>query len=275
MFCSYVNLVILQTDTNYETTQKMKLNTGAKEMYDQHAENWQRIEPIMLSDYSARPFVIDKCAPINNANVLDLGCGEGYVGRELLSRGAASVFGVDISDKMIQKAIQIKEELSLTNASYTAEDIRSFIENYSEKHNLIIAVFLFNYLTIEDTTAVMSKVHALLEDGGSFVFAVPHPSLPFLKKDKYPFYFDASGGYFSSKNKQFPGQIWRRDGIAVDVQCVHKTFEDYFKAIAKAGFKNIPDVEELKISEEHIKLDPDFFRPLYDIPLHVLFKLTK
>lgn len=253
----------------------MKLNTGAKEMYDRNANSWKRIEPMLLSDYSARPLVIEKCAPIEGTNVLDLGCGEGYVGRELIKRGASSVFGVDISDKMIQKAIHIKEELGLDNATYKSEDIRSFINTYTENHNLIIAVFLFNYLSIEEMTSIMSKVYQLLDEGGNFVFAVPHPSLPFLKTDKYPFYFDASDGYFSAKNKKFPGKIWRRDGIAVDVQCVHKTFEDYFRALSKAGFTKIPEVEELRISEEHITLDPDFFKPLYDIPLHVLFKLTK
>jgi len=253
----------------------MKRTTEAKEMYDQNADNWKRTEPMLLSDFSARPFVINKCEPIVGTKVLDLGCGEGYVGRELIKRGAASVFGVDISDNMIQKAIHIKEELELENATYKSDDIRSFINNYTENHNLIIAVFLFNYLSIEDMASIMSKVYELLEEGGSFVFSVPHPSLPFLKTDKYPFYFDASGGYFSAKNKPFPGQIWRRDGIAVDVQCVHKTFEDYFKALSKAGFTKLPEVDELRINEEHIKLDPDFFNPLYDIPLHVLFKLTK
>lgn len=253
----------------------MKLNIGAEEMYDRHADNWKRVEPMLLSDYSARPFVIDKCMPLKGKKVLDLGCGEGYVGRELLKQGASSVFGVDISDNMIQKAMHIKEELGLDNATYKSEDIRSFINNYKENHSLIIAVFVFNYLSIDEMTSVMTKVYDLLDDGGSFVFAVPHPSLPFLKTDKYPFYFSPSAGYFSAINKKFPGEIWRRDGIAVDVQCVHKTFQDYFKALSKAGFKQLPDVEELGISEEHLELDPDFFKPLYDIPLHVLFKLTK
>lgn len=253
----------------------MKLNTGAKEMYDRHADNWKRVEPMLLSDYSARPFVIDKCSPLEGKKVLDLGCGEGYVGRELLKKGASSVFGIDISDNMIQQAKHVKEELGLDNATYKSEDIRSFINSYQEKHNLIIAVFVFNYLSIDEMTSIMSKLYELLEDGGNFVFAVPHPSLPFLKTDKYPFYFSPSGGYFSATNKEFPGEIWRRDGIAVDVQCVHKTFQDYFKALSKAGFNQFPDVEELGISEEHLKLDPDFFNPLYDIPLHVLFKLTK
>jgi SAM-dependent methyltransferase len=139
----------------------------------------------------------------------------------------------------------------------------------------VLAMFLFNYLNVTDTAEVMKKAYTQLKPGGHFIFSVPHPSLAFLKQDKYPFYFEKRGGYFSGRNVLFPGEIWRRDGVAVGVQCVHKTFEDYFTALRYAGFIAMPEVHELHINEEHVALDPEFFTPLIDLPLHVAFKVKK
>jgi hypothetical protein len=71
----------------------------------------------------------------------------------------------------------------------------------------------------------------------------------------------------------FPGRIWRRDGESVEVQAVHKTFTTYFNALNAAGFTRMPHVEELHITADHVALDPDFFGPLADLPLHVAFSL--
>jgi 2-polyprenyl-3-methyl-5-hydroxy-6-metoxy-1,4-benzoquinol methylase len=85
------------------------MKTDVKELYDSQAKDWSRKEPILLSDYSARPFVMEMCEPLKGLRVLDAGCGEGYVGRQLLQRGASSVHGIDISEKMIEQAFLIKE----------------------------------------------------------------------------------------------------------------------------------------------------------------------
>ena len=69
--------------------------------------------------------------------------------------------------------------------------------------------------------------------------------------------------------------IWRRDGVDVPVRCVHKTFADYFDCLAQAGFTKLPKVVELRATEEHLALDPRFFGPLADQPLHVLFELER
>ena len=253
----------------------MKVEKDTKKLYNNQADDWSRKEPVLLSDYSARPFVLELCEPLSNLNILDIGCGEGYVGREMLKRGAKHVDGIDISEKMIALAIQEKENQNIKNATYEVKDISKLSVVKKEQYDLVIAMFLFNYLSIEETQSTMEKVLDLLQPGGYFVFSVPHPLLAFLKKDKYPFYFDVKGGYFSGRNTLFPGEIWRRDGIAVNVQCVHKTIQDYFSCLKKANYKSIPELHELHINDEHIKLDQQFFSPLKDLPLHMAFKIQK
>ena len=240
-------------------------------LYNAQAENWQRTKPILLSDYSARPFVLDMCEPIKEARIFDLGCGEGYVSRQLINRGAASVVAIDISEKMIDAAKSIETD----GISYSVGDARSMAEYDSESFDLVLAMFLFNYLNVEESAQTIKEIFRILKPGGRFVMAVPHPSLPFLRKKEFPFYFEPNGNYFSGRNTLFPGQIWRLDRVPVNVQCVHKTWEDYFACFNAAGLSRIPPGKELRINERHIEHDPAFFTPLDGIPLHVAFKLIK
>ena len=66
-----------------------------------------------------------------------------------------------------------------------------------------------------------------------------------------------------------------RDGKEVVVRCIHKTFEDVMQALKDAGFTKFPDFKELTVTDEHIALDPSFFQPLYDQPLHIAFRVEK
>jgi SAM-dependent methyltransferase len=211
------------------------------------------------------------CEPIKDARIFDLGCGEGYVSRQLINRGAASVVAIDISEKMIDSA----KSIETVGISYSVGDARSMAEYDSESFDLVLAMFLFNYLNVEESAQTIKEIFRILKPGGRFVMAVPHPSLPFLRKKEFPFYFEPNGNYFSGRNTLFPGQIWRLDRVPVNVQCVHKTWEDYFACFEAGGFKQMPIVKELHINETHIQQDPEFFAPLDGIPLHVAFKLKK
>lgn len=250
-------------------------SNDTKTLYDAQAGSWKRDAPLLLSDYSARPFVLELCQPLSGKSVLDAGCGEGYVARKMLDAGAGFVHGLDISSAMIAEANAQVTESQKGKCIFETADIRQAPALENGSFDLILAMFLFNYLDVESTEAVMKRFFMNLKPGGQFIFSVPHPSLAFIKKDKFPFYFTPSGGYFSARNTLFPGEIWRRDGISVGVQCVHKTVEDYFFCLRKAGFARMPEVYELHITEDHIAMDPDFFTALRDLPLHMAFKIEK
>ena len=246
----------------------------AKEIYDGHADLWVRSEPILLSDYSARPRVLELCGDVKGQSILDLGCGEGYVGRELAKRGAAAISGYDVSAGMIAGAQQSALTLGLEHLTYAVSDLRKAeFGDPSQPVDLVIAVFLFNYMDSAAMERILNRVRQVLKPGGRFIFTVPHPLLPYIKPAEKPFYMRPEGGYLSSVDVPFPGRIWRRDGESVEVQAVHKTFTTYFNALNAAGFTRMPHVEELHITADHVALDPDFFGPLADLPLHVAFSL--
>jgi SAM-dependent methyltransferase len=253
----------------------MPHHPSTKSLYDQSAGRWVRGEPTSLSDFTARPVVLGLCEPIADLRVLDLGCGEGYCSRELKRRGAAKVYGIDLSEGMIAAAQQ-QEQLDSLGIRYESRCATNLSYLTDASFDLVLAVFLFNYVTVEQMQQCMNEVHRVLRPGGRFVFSVPHPAFPYMRAAEYPFYFQVDGGgYFSQMNQTFPGRIWKRDGAWLDVQLVHKPLETYFDALREAGFTTMPLVRELRVTPEHIQLDEAFFKPLFDYPLHIAMQVAR
>ena len=245
------------------------MSDDPRALYNNQADRWVRKAPTSLSDFTARPAVLDLCEPVAGMSVLDLGCGEGYCSRQLKQRGAASILGIDLSDAMIAAASgeEARQPLGIT---YQQGDA-SALENLADaSFDRVLAVFLFNYTTLQETARCMRHVRRLLKPGGRFVFAVPHPSFAFMRGEAPPFYFAVQGNtYFGGRDQRFSGRIWKRDGVPLEVQMVHKTLQDYFEMLAQAGFTKLPILRELRVLEEHIELDPAFFGPLEGWPLHL------
>lgn len=245
------------------------------ELYDATAAEWVRREPTSLSDFTGRPRTLALCEPVEGRRVLDLGCGEGYCARRLVGMGAAEVLGIDSSAKMIAAA-RAEEARAPLGIRYEVGDATRLPALGDGTFDVVLAMFLFNYLEVEPTRRCMAEVWRVLRPGGRFVFAIPHPSLPFVREDEPPFYFSVDqGGYFSNRDRRFPGKIWKRDGTALEVQLVHKTFEDYFTALRAAGFRALPVVLELGVTPEIEAIDPAFFGPLADVPLHAAFAIDR
>ena len=209
-----------------------------------------------------------------NRSVLDLGCGEGYCARELKRRGAGDYLGVDLSAEMIQAA-KIQEGNDKYDIEYIHENVIDFKPN--RQFDLCIAVFLFNYLSVEEMQTVFTNVYQALLPQGQFVFSVPHPFFPFVRSQQHPpFYFDGNDkNYFADINQQLEGEIWKRDGVPLHVQCVHKSFQNYFDSLKLAGFESLPNLTELTVTPSLVEVDPGFFGPLLNVPLHLLFKIEK
>lgn len=249
------------------------MSITTRELYNDTHHDWQRSEPILLSDYTARPLLLEWCLAQSPKQVLDLGCGEGYFARNLKRTGIPQIEAIDISEEMIERAREREatEKLGIRYGVGTATDLTRFSDG---SFDLVVAVFLFNYLNVDESLQAMTEIRRVLRPGGRFIFAVPHPSMPFLRNEEPPFYFSrGNAGYFSGRNNQMEGKIWRRDGRAVSVRCAHKTLEDYFFCLREAGFSRIPEIRELHVTSDILEIDPAFFTPLLDQPLHLAFKL--
>jgi SAM-dependent methyltransferase len=243
-------------------------------LYDAHAARWQRRAPSSLSDFTGRPPVFELCGDVTGLDVLDLGCGEGYCSRELASRGARSVTGVELSAEMVDLACSQEAELR-QGILYRQGDVTS-LADAAASYDLAVGVFVYNNLDLEATRASFREVRRVLRPGGRFVFAVPHPALAWVRHERTaPFFFDVgAASYFSGRDQTFEGEIHRRDGTALPVRMVHKTFADFFAALRDAGFAALPEVRELTVRPEHLELDRSFFAPVADVPLHLALRIV-
>jgi len=263
----------------------------SKKMYNKQASNWVRTEPRCLSDFTGRPVVFGMLSKeiqrLSDACVLDVGCGEGYCARKVISMGASKVIGSDVSREMIKSALataQGDERLKFYSAPCCdllkgLDDQCEYLgigdRGAEECVDIAMAVFLFNYLTTAEMGDAMNQIYTALKPGGVFVFSVPHPSMIYCHDSDAIFHLDSKGrGYFSSRNEKIFGQISTVDGAKLNIMSVHKTLNDYIKAINKAGFQ-ILDIQEAGVTEEHLETNRDFFESVQDRPLHLIFKLRK
>lgn len=243
-----------------------------KIIYDKHATSWERREPNSLSDFTGRPVVFDLCGDVSGLRILDLGCGEGYCARILKQMGASSIEGIDISPEMVALA----KSQQTDGLTFQVGDVQS-LPFADGEFDLVVGVFVYNYLEIEEMFKSHDEVFRVLKPGGCFLFSVPHPAFPHIRRDLAPpFFFDfQGGGYFSSRNVRNHGLIFCRDGRQLPVQMVHKLFSDYFDSLSKAGFEKLPRITEMGVKPEHLELDPDFFSPVDDVPLHLAISIVK
>lgn len=250
------------------------MTKNTEEIYNNTADLWSRREPNSLSDFTARPIIFDLCGDVSELKVVDLGCGEGYCARVLESRGAANVEGIELSQKMVDLAKE--QQSSESKINYKCGDV-TVLPYPDEIFDLAIGVFVYNYLDSERMKVSFEEVFRVLKKDGVFIFSVPHPAFPFIRSEKIaPFYFDVEEyGYFSARNKTFNGKIFCRDDTALSVQMIPKTFNDYFAGLSDAGFKRMPYVDELGVTNDMLQMDQQFFSPIKDIPLHLVFKLHK
>ena len=194
--------------------------------------------------------------------------------RLVAQAGARSVFGIDISGEMIGRAQQAAASGAPCPMTFRCGDATSFQDFPRERFDRVIAVFVVSYMNCAQMTTVFRTVRSRLAPGGRFIFTVPHPFLPYIRPLEKPVYFDHKGrDYFAGVDESYEGYIWRRDGKAVPVSYMHKTFADYFNALAAAGFQSLPKIIELKVTEEHLALDSAFFEGAVGYPLQVLFRI--
>lgn len=252
---------------------------STRELYDRAAAGWNRSERILLSDFTARPHVLEAAGEVEGLHLWDLGCGEGYVGRQLALRRPRRIDGFDLSAAMIAAARRQAGPLAAEQGGplhYSVADLADGAAFPAGPCDGAVAVFLFNYLSVTAMEAVLRGCHQAIRPGGFFVFTVPHPALAFLRPAAPPFYLDpGEHSYLDAVDQLFEGRIWRRDGASNPVRSIHKTFADYIAALHRSGWSALPEIEELGVQPEHLALDPAFFSPLAGCPLHLLFRLQR
>jgi ubiquinone/menaquinone biosynthesis C-methylase UbiE len=170
--------------------------------------------------------------------VLDLGCGFGWHCRYAVEQGAASVVGVDISEKMLQEA---KEKTTSPLIEYVRMPIEE-IDYRENSFDAVISSLAFHY--IESFADICRKVSRCLVRGGDFVFSVEHPV--FTAQGSQQWYLDANG-----KRLHWPVDRYFEEGVrkaiflGEEVTKYHRTLTTYVNSLIRHGFEIVKLVEPL------------------------------
>ncbi|MGD6780995.1 MULTISPECIES: class I SAM-dependent DNA methyltransferase [Bacillaceae] len=195
------------------------------------------------------PIMFELVGNIQNRTILDLGCGDASFGKELLQLGAKHYTGVEGSEQMVEAARSTLLELDATIHNETMESF-----NYpSASYDLVTARFAIHY--VSDIDRLFQSIHETLKEGGKFVFSIQHPltTSSFASKESG----DKRGNwivddYFRDGERKEP---W----INQVVVKYHRTIEQYFTALRKAGF-SVQDLREGTPKREHFSSEEEFVR---------------
>ncbi len=176
------------------------------------------------------PNLLRMVAVKKGERVLDLGCGEGFFTRELSKAGAQAV-GSDIAKELIMQA-RAKGGAYFVSAANKLE--------FAKDGEFAAATCVLSLQNIEDLLATLKEVRRVLVKNGRFIFVLNHPAFRVLRRSSWG-WDDTAGvqyrrvdGYLSAAKvfvDMHPGASKTTRTISY-----HRSLQDFFKALNKAGF---------------------------------------
>lgn len=216
------------------------------EDWEREAENWialARDGDDAYWEYSP-PFF--ELAPPPGRATLDLGCGEGRVTRDLVSRGHR-VTAVDAAPTLLASA-----EEAMPDAQYVLADAAD-LPFADDSFDLVVS---YNSLIdIQDMPGAVREAARVLEQGGRFCICVTHPLADAGRFDarEADAPFVVTGSYLDARRVDL--RIEREDGLAMTFHGWSYPFSDYTRALEGAGFA-IEALREPCQADEYVIADP-------------------
>ncbi len=101
------------------------------------------------------------------SNILELGCGPGYLLQYLSAKGFNNTFGIDISPEQIEIAKSKGCNVMLTDAL-------EFLKENENKYDVIFAFDFIEHFTKDELIEMSNLIHKSLNYGGVFIIRTPN-----------------------------------------------------------------------------------------------------
>ncbi len=214
------------------------------------------------------PTLFSLLPDLEGKKVLDLGCGSGERCIDYLKKGAASVTGVDISEKMLAVAEAENNDLRITYLKMPMEEIGAIDDEY----DVVISSLAFHY--VEDFGGVVANVYRLLRDGGIFLFSQEHPLATCYSGKGDRWTRDENGKKLYANIADYcverrNDSTWFVEGV----QRYHRMFSTIVNTLCDAGFRILKMAEPYP-TEELVKNYPEYY-DLYHKPDFLFVKAAK
>jgi SAM-dependent methyltransferase len=180
--------------------------------------------------------------------VVDLGCGFGWFCTWARDNGAARVLGLDVSEKMLERARASTSDLAI---SYRQADLEVF-DLPAASFDLAYSSLALHYL--ENLDRLLETVRGALVPGGHLVFSVEHPIYTAPARPGWEITGDG--------HKTWPVDSYLMEGprstdwLAKGVIKRHRGIAHYLNALLRHGFA-ISHVEEWGPTDAQIASRPE------------------
>ena len=234
--------------------------------WDANASFWVQIIRERRDKYRNEltdPAMLQAIGDPEGLDVLDAGCGEGYLSR-ILARQGATVTGIDFSANLIEaaRAESLNDILSVSFDVGTVDDL----PYEDEAFDLVVCNHLMNDL--RDPGKAIAQFSHVLRSGGRLIVLMLHPCFynRHAERDQTTNGLLASS-YFDVRSIE---QAFEVDGLSSPAANTawFRPLEYYAQELSRAGFA-ITNLVEPHPSPERLKADPwwaqSFTRPLFMI----------
>jgi SAM-dependent methyltransferase len=202
------------------------------------------------------PVLRDMLGSVADARVLDLGCGFGAFARWAADAGARHVLGIDLSQRMLERAQTLT---SAPSVEYRGADLES-LALATDAFDVVYSSLAFHY--IEDFGRLAAAIRQWLVPGGRLVFSVEHP---LFTAPSEPRWISSNG------TTAWPLNNYTAEGrrithwFAPGVVKYHRTLANYVNALIRAGFR-IDRIEEWTPTNEQIVAHPEWANEVHRPP---------
>ncbi|HZZ01819.1 class I SAM-dependent methyltransferase [Paraburkholderia sp.] len=181
-------------------------------------------------------------------NVVDLGCGYGWFCRWAREAGAATVLGLDVSEKMLERARSSSNDPAMRYARADLEHL----DLPQAGFDLAYSSLAFHY--IENLRGLLDTMHLALVPGGRLVFSIEHPI--FMAPQQPGWSVDTNGRkHWPLDSYQLEGPRvtnWLADGVIKQ----HRTIGTLLNHLIGAGF-TIAHVDEWGPTDADLAARPE------------------
>lgn len=180
--------------------------------------------------------------PLRGKTVLDLGCGYGWHSKYAVEQGAASVLGLDLSERMLDEAGRRNSDAAIV---YRRCGVEAY-EYPENTYDFVISNLVLHY--VADLDSIFKKVFQTLREGGVFLFNIEHPVFTAGVNEEWLYGEDGTPKAWPVDNYFYPGER-QTVFLGQTVSKQHHTLTQILMGVIHAGF-TLEHVEEAQPPEE-------------------------